>query len=233
MHQKVGDRVRVKCSQCASHTSHIVLASKDLSGTEPDVDIRWWDAYQIIQCGGCETVSFRKASSNTENVEPNGELAVEEALYPDPASQRRPIDGNQKFPATTRRVYLEVLKALSHGAPLLAAIGLRALIESICRERKTSKGDLAQRIDELVGQGLLSRRQADFLHTHRFLSNVAAHEIRAPDQQELLAALDIAETVLKTIYVLPGLAASIRTGRARRRQKSKTPEGSAPSGGVG
>jgi len=38
------------------------------------------------------------------------------------------------------------------------------------------------------------------------MGNVAAHEIVAPKPTELVAALDIAETLLKTIYVLPEVA---------------------------
>ena len=47
------------------------------------------------------------------------------------------------------------------------------------------------------------------------MGNEAAHEIVAPKAQDLIAALDIAETLLKTIYVLPNVAASIkRSGQA-------------------
>lgn len=61
--------------------------------------------------------------------------------------------------------------------------------------------------------GWLSQKQAETLHMHRFMGNVAAHEIQAPKPQELIAALDIAETLLKTIYILPDMADSIKTGR--------------------
>ena len=57
--------------------------------------------------------------------------------------------------------------------------------------------------------GHLSNTQANFFHKHRFMGNLAAHEIVAPKPEHLIAALDIAETLLKTIYVLPTLAESL------------------------
>ena len=58
--------------------------------------------------------------------------------------------------------------------------------------------------------GLLSKKQAEFLHNHRFMGNEAAHEMVAPKPEHLVAALDIAETLLKTIYVLPKMADKIK-----------------------
>lgn len=133
------------------------------------------------------------------------------------------MEGYEGFPHKSKRVYRETLKALSSGMPLLAAIGLRALIESICLEQKTKSRTLAKGIDELAANGLLSQRQAQFLHNHRFMGNLAAHEIEAPKPEHLIAALEIAETLLKTIYILPKIAEQIKPkagrvspGRAKR-----------------
>jgi hypothetical protein len=97
--------------------------------------------------------------------------------------------------------------------PVLAAIGLRALIEAICRERNIADGNLEKLIDGLATSGVLSTAQASILHGHRFLGNIAAHEVVSPKPRELVAALEIAETVLRTIYVLPELSKQITTGK--------------------
>lgn len=46
------------------------------------------------------------------------------------------MDGYENFPLTTRRIYNKTLKALNQNAFILSAIGLRAIIESICVEQK-------------------------------------------------------------------------------------------------
>ena len=64
-----------------------------------------------------------------------------------------------------------------------------------------------------AASGVLSAAQAAILHGHRFLGNIAAHEVVSPKLRELVAALEIAETVLRTIYVLPELSKQITTGK--------------------
>ncbi|MBW3571125.1 MAG: DUF4145 domain-containing protein [Gemmatimonadetes bacterium] len=205
---------KVQCAECQRLTNHDVLAVHRSSGETPDGDIRWWETHQIVQCRGCETVSFRKATTTSEDFDPyTGEPYISENLYPNRTEGREPMIGYEQFPARTRHMYLEVLKALNSSAPILTAIGLRALIESICLEQKTKAKNLAGNIDELADLGYLSEKQAEFLHAHRFMGNDAAHEIRAPQPQDLIAALDVAETLLKTIYILPDVAASITTKR--------------------
>jgi len=88
-----------------------------------------------------------------------------------------------------------------------------ALIEAVCREQGIAGRNLEKLIDGLATQGVLSAAQANILHTHRFLGNVAAHEVISAQPRELVAALEIAENILRTIYVLPKLSQQVKTGR--------------------
>jgi hypothetical protein len=196
---------------CKGITSHNIVAKHDSSGEECDGEIQWWENHQVIQCCGCENLSFRKVHSNTELFDPRtGKLEQSVTLFPEPLGARSLMDGCDHFPSKTYRVYAETMKAVNHSLPLLAAIGLRTLIESVCLDQSVPGGNLQDRINQLATQGLLSQKQADFLHNHRFMGNLAAHEIEAPKPEHLVAALDIAETLLKTIYVLPTLADEIK-----------------------
>ncbi|MEW6613013.1 MAG: DUF4145 domain-containing protein [Pseudomonadota bacterium] len=208
---KKAKKVKVLCVTCKHSTNHEVLFSNDSHDSTEDGDIDFWSSDQVIRCCGCDEVSFRKTSTCTEDIDyETGQLVVTEYLYPNRAEGRIPMEGYENFPATTRRIYSETLKALNQNAFILSAIGLRALIESICVEQKTKAKNLEKKIDELAASGLLSTKQAEYLHAHRFMGNAAAHEMVAPKATELIGALDIAETLLKTIYILPELADSIK-----------------------
>lgn len=198
--------IKTRCGDCRKVTNHSILADYDYSGSNDDAGIQWWGNYQIVKCGGCGDISFRHIYDSSEDMQET------EERYPDPDA-RKPMDGYISFPKKTRWIYQETLKALSNDMPTLAAIGLRALIESVCKHQNATASNLKKRIDELVVIGLLTKTQADFLHQHRFMGNEAAHEMEAPDSDVLDAALDIAETVLKTIYVLPKKADKIKAGR--------------------
>ena len=173
-------------------------------------DINWWAEFQIIKCLGCDTISFRKVSSSSEDFNPNtGEEILYVDLYPNSELKREMMKDYYYFPQKIRKIYSETIEAINNKLLLLSAVGLRMLIEAICLEEKVVGLNLKSRIYELVIQGLLSKTQADFLHHLRFLGNDAAHEIIAPKPERLIAALDIAETLLKTIYLLPKIAEDI------------------------
>jgi hypothetical protein len=79
------------------------------------------------------------------------------------------------------------------------------------------KGNLADKINELVTKGELAQKQADFLNVHRFLGNDAAHDMLPPPPSEIIAALEILENLLRTIYELPKVAAELTASREQRR----------------
>lgn len=112
---------------------------------------------------------------------------------------------------------------MNSSSPILSALGLRTLIEAICVNQKISGNNLEEQIEGLAKEGVLAPAQATILHSHRFLGNVAAHEILAPEPRELVAALEIAETVLRTIYFLPRLHRRIKTGQKTLKPKPATP----------
>jgi hypothetical protein len=207
-------KTKVHCIQCSRETNHETLAEHVISGEDEDNGIQWRVVHSIIKCCGCDEITFMKVSGSSEDFDPEtGEYYHSTSLYPDRASGRSMLSSEHEFPQRVRAIYREVIGAMNSSSSLLAAIGLRALIEAICVAEKTKGNNLQDRIEQLAKDGHLSANQATMLHSHRFLGNTAAHEITAPKPKELVAALDIAETLLKTIYVLPSLGDSITTGK--------------------
>jgi hypothetical protein len=157
-------------------------------------------------------MSFRKAFSYFDDIDQaTGEPNETASIFPEPdIGQRIPLFDQKDLPPKTYRIYIETIKCFNRGLHILAAIGLRAIIESVCLEQKVKGGNLQKGIDRLATEGHLLKAHADFLHNHRFMGNLAAHEIEPPPMEDFIAALDIAETLLKTMYVLPRLAAKIK-----------------------
>ncbi len=61
------------------------------------------------------------------------------------------------------------------------------------RNYSQASGDLKSKINGLVANGTFLRRDADYLHPHRFLGNEAVHELTAPPIDEFEIALKILE----------------------------------------
>jgi Domain of unknown function (DUF4145) len=189
----------------------LIAEARELTEEE---DHSWEEeTYQIIRCRGCDALSFRSLWTAAGYCDENGDQMFSISLYPSRDAERKAIDGLFWIPDNVRRIYREVLDAMNASFRLLAAVGLRTLIEAICVDQKANGRNLENRIDALADLGALSKTQAAMLHSHRFLGNLAAHEISAPEAAELVAALEIAETVIKILYVIPKLRERITTGR--------------------
>lgn len=198
--------VRTECTRCKLPTRHEVIFEHEVSGNTPGDEFPFRYYYQVIECRGCGDVSFRRTYETAKDWDPEtGEMTVYEILYPPRTSERILMRGLEYFPPKVSAVYQETVKAINADLRILAAIGLRTLIESVCVEEGTAGDNLQESIEELAHQGFISSKQAEFLHRHRFMGNVAAHEIRAPRRNRIEIALEIAETLLKAIYVLPKL----------------------------
>jgi hypothetical protein len=133
------------------------------------------------------------------------------------------------FPKAVRRLYLETLKAFSNEAPTLAAVGIRSVVEATCLDQGIKKGNLERKIDALVIAGVLTPAQADLLHLHRYLGNLAVHESELPAAEELEAALEIIEILLTTVYILPKTAVKMKRSQAEAASKQKAKSQSSPA----
>ena len=205
-----GEEHLVPCVTCTGRTTHKVLASVDVHGDDGNSQdsVLWSNHHQVIQCLGCKSVSFRIASSNSEyfcyDSDGNMVYSLDEKLYPSRLEGIKGLgDETRYLPANVRRIYDETLMALSNQAPVLAGIGLRALLETVCKEKSATGNDLLKKIDSLVGTGILTPAGAAILHKIRALGNAAAHEVKPHSDRQLGLAMDIVEHLLKDVYILP------------------------------
>jgi len=169
-------------------------------------EVQWAVNHQVVQCLGCDTISFRKASHNSEDCIQVGpdewEVDIYEELFPNRKEGRVPVKDVELLPTDVERIYSETLKALNGDQPVLSGIGIRALIETISKERNASGKDLMEKINDLVVQGVLTKDGADIFHKLRVLGNKAAHEVKPHSRDQLNLALDVVEHLLQGVYIL-------------------------------
>nr|MBF0681735.1 DUF4145 domain-containing protein [Pseudomonas sp.] len=207
------EKIRVYCGECKRYTNHTVLSLREVKA-HPNEGYHWGETHYFCQCAGCDSYCYAIAEWSEDDWNPHtGDMDYRWKTYPRSKGERHPIDDVHELPSKVRVIYQEILGAVNAQLPVLTAIGLRALIEAICKDQCVNAGNLEKLIDGLASNGVLSQAQAKILHSHRFLGNVAAHEIESAKPKELVAALEIAEAMLRAIYVLPGLSDQIKTGK--------------------
>jgi hypothetical protein len=101
------------------------------------------------------------------------------------------------------RIYEETIKAMNNDQAVLTGIGIRALIETVCRDKAAAGANLLKKIDSLVKLGVLSPEGAAILHKVRTLGNQAAHEVKPHKPEQLALAMDVVENTLQSVYILP------------------------------
>lgn len=202
----------VPCLKCNVYTTHKVLLSVDISEFIPYLN-EYWEEYQIIQCQGCRSISFRKSHRDTDHVytdvEGREKSFEHEELYPARPPRRGQLRHSSFLPQLVLQIYNETYSALVNSLTILAGIGIRALIEAVCIEKNAKGKNLMEKIDDLVTIGTLSRDGAQILHAMRSLGNESAHEIKPQMPDILEIAMDVVENLLQSTYILPMLAKKV------------------------
>lgn len=210
LNKSAGSTVTIACTNCAGKTAHGVLLSVDQSGEVADGNIQWDRKYQIVRCKGCSEVSFRLETSSSEDYIQIGEDEwihdIGEKLYPSRIEGIKGLGGDEVYlPYELRRIYDETIQALTSDSPILAGIGLRALVESVCKDQEAPGANLYEQINSLDQMRVLTPAGAKTLHQVRTLGNKAAHEVRPHTLKQLSLAIGVVEHMLKDIYILPKL----------------------------
>ncbi len=204
--------IKVLCLTCHASTNHKILASAYATESFDDGqnNMSGWIDNQIIECQGCNTISYRTTAKHSEDWDHdqygNMEYNEKETLYPNREGGRTAIIDSYMLPTDLRRIYDEVIKAMNNDQPVLTGIGIRALVETVCKDKNATKGNLKDKIDMLVTLGVLTPAGATILHQIRTLGNDAAHEVKPHTPAQLGIALTVCEHLFEGVYVLPSHA---------------------------
>ncbi|HEV3301275.1 MAG TPA: DUF4145 domain-containing protein [Planctomycetaceae bacterium] len=226
------DTIWVPCSECGnSYRNHRVLFEKALHIVDdPDGPEVRREYHRLVECMGCEKIKYVISTLDLYRYDVHERQEEEDfVVYPDAPGKRgrrtafHQLDllddaGDQLIPKTVWKMYRETVDALNSNILTLAAGGLRAVVEAICRDEEIDGKNLQNKIEALVKEGLLTKSQAELLHEERYLGNAALHELDTPSASDIEDGVGIVEGLINTIYVLPEKAGRLRK---RRERKSK------------
>ena len=194
------------CSVCGRITHHDVLFEKK-TGAGPNDDFWWHEEYRVVQCCGCDHISFNLESVDESMVrynEINGseELYPEYTSYPVAEGNIQPIEFTWNFPNTIYSIYRETLTALNEKCYFLAGAGFRMIIEAICKDKQIKFKNLETQINGLRRQGIISEADRNRLHSIRFVGNDSVHVTKSPTKEDLNLLLEIINGILFNLYVI-------------------------------
>src|SRR5205809_177703 len=123
------DLMWVACIACHRPTSHDVVEQLRFMESD-DGEPLYRRTFNIIRCRGCRSVSFAETYGMRDARDEWGEPIEDMTLYPSRTAGRNPLAATVHFPPKVQRMYLETLRALNADAPVLATVGMRALVEA-------------------------------------------------------------------------------------------------------
>ena len=127
--------MKIFCYRCHAHTNHKVIAKKE-HGFNPDYEDPWGENHYFAQCAGCDAYTYAISSWSVDDWNPHtGEMDLTWKTYPRSRGERQPMVENSQLPGKIKSIYLEIVGAMNAQLSMLSAIGLRALIEAICKDR--------------------------------------------------------------------------------------------------
>lgn len=193
------------CGKCKRPTNHKELFLEHRSGQLDEHAFAWNDKYAIIECAGCDNISFLHNYGDSEMISQDedgeGGYYTEDTIFPYYLEQGDMLRNLHLIPLKIRVIYEETLNALKSNSLILTAGGLRAIIESVCKDRGIESRNLDKRIDILANDGHISNGEAQRLHSIRFLGNDALHEIEVPNKGQIYILLDIVNSLISHLYI--------------------------------
>lgn len=200
-----GKVVDAVCQFCGHETKHVILKSVERKWGNDDIQGN--DSYQIIQCRGCENVSYRTESCNSDDYNYVGDSEMEPSIsvtiYPHRVSGRTQLENLWGVPHTISKIYKETFESICAGSYILAGLGLRAIVEAVCVAEGATQWNFHKKIDHLVSTNKLTRAGGDLLLHIRDIGNESAHKSIPIKPDDVDIALEIVEGLLKNVYIIP------------------------------
>ncbi|WP_122572379.1 DUF4145 domain-containing protein [Pseudomonas viridiflava] len=219
------------CRTCNFETKHIVIACLIEHGSQDcgrGNSVDWCVYNQIIQCLGCEEVSFRVCSTNSEDYDHDdtGSPYYNETVtyFPGRAIGPKMID-HWLLPWGISQIYKEARAAVENELLIIGGIAIRALLESICSDVGAKGRKLDVKIDDLHSRSLVTKEGVETLHKIRLLGNRAAHKAQAHSKAQLILALEVIEHILIGTYIIPDNAKKLFKNLDVVKKLASPPEG--------
>lgn len=185
------------------------------------------DKYEMLKCCGCGSIKLRHREWCSENYDENGNIVPRTQYYPPAVFRPHPRwfidlilevsidDGN------LHDLLTEIYVALRNDQRALAAMGIRALLENVMVEKVGDHGSFFANLKAFETDGYVSRIQRERLETILEAGHAAMHRLYKPSKADLITLVDIAESIVESIYIHHSKVERLKKGIPPRVQKAK------------
>lgn len=220
--------IRVYCNKCGGERHHEVLHHETVNWEEV-VDDRYHldgvNTYDLVKCCGCDSVALRHQSWFSEDTDEQGRPNVRTNFYPPESYRSEPKWLNDLFwtlPLDNNFVgefIEEIYVALRNKSLRLAVMGIRALLEQVMIDKVGDHGTFKGNLNAFEANGLISRSQRAVLEPVLEAGHATMHRAFKPTTSDVGRLMDIAESIIESIYINEHRASELAKRVPRRAKK--------------
>lgn len=198
---------KVHCNTCGGDRNHRVLHSDSNRWNDDDHTISGGTTYEMLKCGGCDSVVLRESEWFSEDIDERGQVVPTVRYYPPATFRPKPkwlIELWLQLPSKEHPLHdllAEVYVALQNDQRSLAAMGIRALLEQIMISKVGDHGTFVRNLAQFELGGFVSRLQRERLETILEAGHAAIHRGYKPSMEDLVTLVDLTEVIVQTIYL--------------------------------
>lgn len=219
------EKIKSHCNKCGPDKNHDVLYKDENSWSEVvdgQYHISGEDWYLLLKCCGCELPSMRHDSWFSEDFGPHDQ--IRRTKYYPPAIYK-PIPEWLKKLDKPDKNYLynlmkEIYSAIQNDSGILAVMGIRSALEHIMIDKIGDQRTFEGKLKKFLNEGFIASKQKDLLDIVLDAGHAVTHRKFSPNRQQVIAALEITESIVKTVYVDPVIVQELN-GKVPPRVKTK------------
>ena len=206
------------CNQCVGERNHTTLHSEDESGSEDDGSYQWTVRHETLKCLGCNTISLRRITWDSVSVDEYGRPDPSIAYFPPAVFRRQPAwlsELSMLYLFNTDKHFItelihELYICIQNDCRRSAVMAVRALLEQVMIDKVGDQGTFAKNISAFQTKGFISTTQQEFLQTVIEAGHATMHRAFKPSKQDLIALVNIAESVIESAYINEHRAAELK-----------------------
>jgi hypothetical protein len=174
--------------------------------------LTWKEVYIMLQCCGCGSVSLKHESFCEDEEHPTTIKTYPPRQFRKMPAWVQEIEWKEEEANTFAfipRLLKEIYGSLYSEHRAVSAMGIRALLDLVMIEKIGDRGSFAKNIAAFQNEGFISQLQRTLLDPTLEFGHASMHRNYVPKMTELITALDITESLVHTLYILPAKAQSL------------------------
>jgi hypothetical protein len=229
---EINSKRELRCFTCKTITFHelkYIHRSRYIDDDEydpiesiDDPSYREFRQYRLWACAGCGSGRLEiYVDEVSTSYGEEGPVQSYSFFYPNHRIGKLEERVYFDVPDGLQTIYRETINSYNAGLGLLCGIGLRSVLEGICRHLGIHVGGLEDKLESLVSEQHLTEDIVDGLYKIKIIGDSAVHELQKPKDYELKFAIAAIEELLYHLFEKTKLEDQITNLRIVRQSEFK------------